>query len=1032
MKNISDYIGEIQKTYQTENAREHAYRPALQNLLDSIKFDPDIRVLNDPKRSEHGAPDFVILKRELPIGYVETKDIGIDLNKAETSEQLARYYGYSNLILTDYLEFRFFKNGEKCETISIGEIEDNKIVIKEDKLEALERALKDFITLRPENIKSGLQLAKIMGGKARRIRDNVRRFLEIESESNQELDRIYNIIKKLLIHDLSKEKFSDMYAQTLVYGLFIARYYDESEDTFTRQEARDLVPDSNPFLKNFFEHIAGANFDKRLAYIVNELCEIFSHSDVKALMQQYTKQLAMFDDGKELPDPVIHFYEDFLKEYDSKQRLELGVFYTPLPVVRFIVRSIDEILKKDFELEKGLADSSKIERPIIVQGQKSKEKMHRVQVLDPAAGTGTFLNEVINQIHKSFEGQEGRWKSYVNDDLLPRIYGFELMIASYTIAHLKLGLTLRNMGYTDFSRRLGVYLTNSLEDTFDIQEDLFSIGLANSIAEEAKSANKIKDDRPIMVVLGNPPYSGESQNPSYKGNDIYKLEPGTTQKLQERNPKWLNDDYVKFIRLAESFIERNKDGIIGMITAHGYLDNPTFRGMRWHLANTFDKIYIIDLHGNANKKEVRPDGGKDENVFDIKTGVSIILGVKKGTRKKLADVFVKDIYGLRKDKYVELNNSSVDSVKWRKIEPNAPNYYFVEMHGANKKEYDNGFSIKEVFKKYSPGIVTSRDLFIIDQSKETLERRIQDFLHSDDPESLKNKYNLKEKSTWKIRNLINKPYNRDSIIQLTYRPFDNRWIYYENEFIERSRKNIMQQFTKGNNIGLIVPRQCVNDWRYAFISDRIIEFNLTGQAARFGSGSIFPLYIYSENGEKYSNLSQEIVKIFKNVISDLTDENIFDYIYAVLFSPSYRKKYKDFLKIDFPRIPYPKNAEQFKKLATKGKELRGLHLMESPLLNKLTTTYPIDGTDKVEKVVYSTGSIYINSNQYFGKVSEIAWNFWIGGYQPAQKWLKDRIGRTLSSEDIEHYQKIIIALTETDRIMKEIDALMPEPIKSER
>lgn len=405
MKNINDYVGEVQKTYQTENAREHAYRPALHKLLDNLKSDDSVNVLNDPKRSEHGAPDFVILKKELPIGYIETKDIGVDLNKAETSEQLSRYYGYSNLILTDYLEFRFFKNGEKSETISIGKIESGKIVFSENKMEELESALKDFLIISPENIKSGLQLAKIMGGKARRIRDNVLRFLEIESERNQELDRIYNVINKLLIHDLSKEKFSDMYAQTLVYGLFIARYYDETEDNFTRQEARDLVPESNPFLKNFFEHIAGANFDKRLAYIVNELCEIFSHSDVRALMQQYSKQLGLFGDDKELPDPVIHFYEDFLKEYDSKQRIELGVFYTPLPVVRFIVRSIDEILKKDFGLEKGLADSSKIERKIIIQGQEHKEQIHRVQVLDPATGTGTFLNEVINQIHKSFDGR---------------------------------------------------------------------------------------------------------------------------------------------------------------------------------------------------------------------------------------------------------------------------------------------------------------------------------------------------------------------------------------------------------------------------------------------------------------------------------------------------------------------------------------------------------------------------------------------------------------------------------------------------
>lgn len=1021
MSNIENYINELQQLHQTERAREHAYRPAVQKLLDNLKIDDNIKVLNDPKRSEHGAPDFIILKKELPIGYIETKDIGVDLDRAETSEQLARYYGYSNLILTDYLEFRFFKNGEKCDTISIGEIIDNKIIIKESKLEILERALKDFISTKPENIKSGFQLAKIMGGKARRIRDNVRRFLEIESEYNEELERIYKVIKNLLIHDLSKEQFSDMYAQTLVYGLFIARYYDETEEDFTRQEARDLVPDSNPFLKNFFEHIAGANFDKRLAYIVNELCEIFSHSDVHALMGQYTKQLGMFGEDKELPDPVIHFYEDFLKEYDAKQRIELGVFYTPLPVVRFIVRSIDEILKKEFGLEKGLADSSKIERTVIIQGQKSKEKVHRVQVLDPATGTGTFLNEVINQIHKSFEGQEGRWKSYVNDDLLPRIYGFELMIASYTIAHLKLGLTLRDMGYTNFSRRLGVYLTNSLEDTFDIQEDLFSIGLANSIAEEAKSANKIKNDRPIMVVLGNPPYSGESHNPNYKGNDVYKFEPGTIQKLQERNPKWLNDDYVKFIRLAESFIERNKDGIIGMITAHGYLDNPTFRGMRWHLAKTFDKIYILDLHGNSNKKEVRPDGGKDENVFDIRTGVSIILGVKNGDKKKLADIFLKDIYGLRKDKYIELNNNSLESIKWQKLDLSAPNYEFVVRDNNLKKKYEEGFSVGEIFNQYSAGVVTARDSFVVDQNKNKLENRIQGFLNSD-LDSVRVKFDIKDTGSWKIKNVIENDYNQEDVTQVLYRPFDNRWIYYNDSFVDRSRRNLMKNFLHNNNIGLVVMRQAKDssDFNHVIVTDKLCD----GRMMYSGQGiiQVSPLFIFSD-GQKLSNLNQEIVKKIKSVAGLPSDEEIFDYIYAVLYSPSYRIKFKEFLKIDFPKVPFPKTAEQFNKLAEKGKTLRELHLMKSQLVNKLTTTYPVEGSDKVEKVTYSAESVFINEKQYFGNVTDVAWNLWIGGYQPARKWLKDRIGLTLSSEDIEHYQKIIIVLVGTDRIMKEIDEI---------
>lgn len=1022
MENIKPYVAELQKMLQSNIAREHAYRPALQKLLDNIKHESGISILNDPKRSEHGAPDFVIMKtKELTLGHIETKDINVDLDKAETSEQLKRYYGYPNLILTNYLEFRFFKNGEKAETIAIGKLEYGGITLDEKNFDFLENTLKHFMAGRPESIRSGLQLARSMGGIARRIRDNVRHFLNTESDKNQELEKIYEIIKKLLIHDLSKESFADMYAQTLVYGLFIARYSDKTPDNFTRQEARDLVPDSNPFLKSFFDHIAGANFDTRLAIIVNELCEIFSYSDVHALMQKYTKQLGIFGDDKEMPDPVIHFYEDFLKEYDPKQRIELGVFYTPLPIVRFIVRSIDRILQTEFGLSRGLADSSKIERTVTIQGKKSKQQVHRVQVLDPATGTGTFLNEVINQIRSHFEGQEGRWKGYVNDDLLPRIHGFELMIASYTIAHLKLGLNLSNSGYKEFSRRIGVYLTNSLEDVYDIQDDLFSIGLVSSLAEEAKSANAIKKDKPIMVVLGNPPYSGESQNPRYKDNDVYKFEPGSKMRLQERNPKWLNDDYVKFIRFAESFIERNDEGVVGMITAHGYLDNPTFRGMRWHLANTFDKIYILDLHGNSNKKETAPDGSKDENVFDIKTGVSIILAIKNGGRKKLADVYVKDIFGLRKNKYIELNNSSIDSVAWKKISLSAPNYEFVSRNNELKKKYDEGFSVVELFKKYSVGVVTSRDDFVIDQDRTVLEKRIQGFFNTAEASTAKNYFHLKENKSWSVAGALRNEYDPNNITRISYRPFDTRWIYYDQSLIERAREPLMRNFLNTSNIGLITARSNKSqEMNHFFISNCLMEAKCGESTTQ---SAIFPLSLHFDNGEIVSNLDQKIVDRFHEVNPDSSDKDILDYVYAVLHSPSYRKNYREFLRVDFPRIPFPRDKKQLEKLTEKGKELRELHLMESSLLSNMTITFPVEGCDKVEKIEYSAGRVYINGDQYFGNVPEVAWNFYIGGYQPAQKWLKDRKDRVLSSDDIEHYQKVIIALIETNRIMGEINAL---------
>lgn len=1020
-----DYIKEIQDTYLTRRAREHTYRPALQRLLESLNTDDKVNILNDSARTEYGSPDFVIAKKDLSIGYIETKDIDGDLDKTQNTEQLKRYYKYPNLILTNYLEFRFIRNGEMCEIVKIGELDSGGIKYFEENFNELENLLIHFLHGKPNVIKNGAQLAKVMGGNAQRIRDNVLKYLksEFDSEANVEIMGIYEVMKKLLIHDLSERQFADMYAQTLVYGLFIARYHDDTPENFSRSEARDLIPASNPFLKQFFEHIGGANFDFRLTYIVNELCEIFANSAVNELMQKYSKQLALFGDDKEAPDPVIHFYEDFLKEYDPKQRVELGVFYTPLPVVRFIIKAVDMLLRKEFGLEKGLADNSKIKHPVKQYGKIQMLPTHRAQILDPATGTGTFLNEIIKHIKKTFVGQEGSWDSYVERDLLSRLHGFEIMMSSYIVAHLKLGLTLDDTGFKEFNNRLGVYLTNSLEEFEDLDDTLFAkLSFQRAITKEAEVAGNIKNKKPIMVIVGNPPYSGESRNPKYKGNDVYKFEPGTNLKLKERNPKWLNDDYVKFIRLAESFIEKNKDGIIGMITAHGYLDNPTFRGMRWHLAKTFDKIYILDLHGNANKKETTPSGGKDENVFDIKTGVSIILGVKTGSKKQLADVYISDLYGTRKEKYASLNSNSFDTIKWQKINLTAPNYDFAIRDEKLRREYDKGFSVAELFRKYSVGIVTSRDKFVIDMDKGALSKRIREFLECDNAEQAKIKYQLKENQSFKVKDVINEEFNEGKITKISYRPFDDRWIYYDEKLIERTRAKIMYNFTNNTNIGLVVSninRQVSKG--YFFVSKYLTDFHVLDNAR--DATAILPLQLYAGE-EKTSNLSRNIVKRFFPIIGkEVGDIDIFDYVYAVLYSPSYRQRYKEFLKSDFPKIPYPENGGQFKKLAEKGKKLRELHLLESPIVNNFATTYPIVGSGKVEKVTYSDGRVYINDEQYFGGVPEIAWNFYIGGYQAAQKWLKDRIGRVLNSDDIEHYQKMIVTLVETDRIMREIDKI---------
>lgn len=995
---VKDYIDQIKKKYETGHAREHAYRPALEKLFEDIT---ELNVVNDPKRSEYGSPDFVFMKGKTTIAYAEAKDVNISLDDIEKGEQMIRYYGYSNLILTNYLEFRFYRNGQKyCESIKLGEINNGEIEFNEDNYILLGDTIKDFINESREPIKSGIVLVKVMAGKARRIRDNINIFLSSEDDKkNENLLSIYGVIKNLLLEDLNYEKFADMYAQTVVYGLFVARYHDKTPNTFSRQEARDLIPASNPFLRHFFDHITGASFDERIEIIVNELCEEFTNADVNAIIHDYYN--VEKDNSK---DPIVHFYEDFLKEYNPKERMSLGVFYTPRPVVKFIVNSINEILIKEFGLN-GLADSSKIEIPIEVQGKKAKELIHRVQVLDPATGTGTFLNEAILKIKESFEGQEGRWSKYVKEDLLPRLHGFELMMAPYTIAHLKLSSVLKESGVDIDGERLGIYLTNSLEKGEEAQKTLFDIGLAKAITEESYEAGIVKNKLPIMVVMGNPPYSGESMNPQYTDNDVYKVEPGTKVKLQERNSKWINDDYVKFIRLAESLVEKTDEGVIGMITSHGYLDNPTFRGMRYHLMETFDKIYVFDLHGNANKKEVGKNGEKDENVFDIKTGVSIILGIKKKNKsKKLAEVFRFDIFGQRKEKFDFLNKNSFNTVKWKKVKVVKPNYEFVIRDEKLMKEYNKGFSINELFIEKSVGIVTAKDKVFIGNSKEELEKQVKDY------------FTNKE---------IDKIFNMEKVKIISYRPFDKRFIYYDTDLIERARKNLMKIFEICNIPTLVCTRQVKSGdiYSHALISENMVESTFVSNKTS-EIGYVFPLYSYEYNN-KIPNLNQKIIEeIIKKIEMEISPEDIFNYIYAVLYSPSYREKYKEFLKIDFPKVPYPKNDKQFIELAKLGEKSIKIHLLEDPGISNFITKYPIAGDDKVEKIEYKDGKVFINKEQYFEGVGEEIWNFYIGGYQPAQKWLKDRKNKILSSEELVHYQKIIVSLAKTIELMKQIDKIV--------
>lgn len=1027
LDSFHEYLNTIAKTRAATAGAgthdlEHQHRPAMGALLHTLL--PGVAAVNEPGKIDFGAPDFALLKERLPIGYVETKRLGEDLDEIAKGEQLKRYFGYANLILTNYLEFRFYKHGEiYCEPITIAP--HDSLILDATACTLLETTIKAFLEDAVEPVRRASRLAVIMGESAKRLRGNLLRFLKsVDNAKNKPILDIYDAFKQQLIRDLSIEDFADMYAQTLVYGLFAARYHDETSSDFSRAEARELIPHTNPLLRRFFDHIAGADFDDRLKPIVDELCKVFSATDVRTLMQQIYKQ-DLWGDEHAAPDPVIHFYEDFLKEYDPTERKKLGAYYTPPSVVHFIVRSIDEILKRDFNLQSGLADTERINVTREIHGKKTKTAIHRVQILDPATGTGTFLNETIRLIRRSFAGQEGRFGSYVSEDLLPRLHGFELMMAPYTIAHLKLVATFRESGAKNLNDRIGVYLTNSLEKADRPDDTLFaSLGLSQSISEEGRAAARIKNDTPIMVVMGNPPYSGVSSNETEYANSLvekYKSEPGGKQKLQERK-HWLNDDYVKFIALAEDMVAKTGYGVVGMITNNGYLDNPTFRGMRWHLAKTFDQIYVLDLHGNAKKKESAPDGSRDQNVFDIMQGVGIILAVKTGKKRanKLAEVYHADLYGKREVKSDVLMSGSIN---FQPLSLDDKSVYFVPKNTKGQGEYEKGFQLNELFQSNTTGIVTMGDSFIIDESKDVIAERVQKLARGEYSESMLNhEFGLgKNYAKFVLEHAAGLLFDLDKVVQLNYRPFDSRWTYFDNKVVWRWRESVMKHYQK-ENIGLLFSRMTKGkDFAHVSVTSRMSEViylsPLTGTNA-FNA----PLYLYADDGTRISNLNRDIVKqISTSIGQESSPEEIFDYVYAVLHSPNYREKYNEFLKTDFPRVPYPKGKPSFDVLAGLGKELRELHLLESPKVRQLSTTYPEDGENKIEKIRREGDKVCINEKQYFGNVPETAWLFFIGGYQPAQKWLKDRVGRTLTSADIEHYQQMIVALKETDRIMKEID-----------
>jgi hypothetical protein len=1103
---IDVYRRQIERELQAGNATEHTHRPALKILLESLA--PKITATNEPKRVECGAPDFVISRMAahgpVTIGHLEAKDVGEDLNDWEKDDQLKRYlHALPNLILTDYLEFRWYVEGELRQTARLAHVgKGGKLAPEKNGAEAVTDLLAASLTREAESINDPKTLALRMARLTHFIRDMIVTAFGAKAASATLRD-LHGAFERALIPDLPIPQFADMFAQTLAYGLFAARCnHHGPKGSFKRLGAASEIPKTNPFLRQLFETITGNALDEEpFVGFVDDLAQLLADTDIGAVLADFGKRTAR-------QDPVVHFYETFLAAYDPKLRESRGVYYTPEPVVSYLVRSVDYLLKTRFGCATGLADTATVEyeREDAVAAMSSSPKTAggdtgataekptggqrpplqkatspRVLILDPACGTATFLYTVIDHIREEFvrQGNAGMWSGYVRNHLLPRIFGFELLMAPYAVAHFKLGMQLAGHDMTpaqrekwayDFSgdERLGVYLTNTLEEAERKAETLF--GPLRVISQEANAALKIKSELPILAVIGNPPYSGHSANrswemkegkrvPTFIGHLIQDYYSVDGQPLGEKNPKWLQDDYVKFIRWGQWRIERTGAGILAFITNHGYLDNPTFRGMRRSLMNAFTEIYVLDLHGNSKKKERAPDGSPDENVFDIQQGVALGIFLKEPGKAGPAKVYHADLWGLREIKYQRLFETDVKATRWDKLEPQSPLYLFIPQEKGLKTEYEQALSLRESMLVNVLGFQTHRDSVAVGFTEEELGAQVADYLGA-----------APSKSDWDA-------YHR----RCSYRPFDRRIVYLGKEVTDRPRLEVVTNLFQ-ENVALNLVRQTkAKSWGHSLVTrDATPAVFLE---IKDGS-SIFPLYCYhdpldklkTKEGESWvpllpwaeastgrrpnfnRNLTGHLeiglgLQFVTDGKGDLKEtfgpEDIFNYIYAVLHSPTYRTRYAEFLKSDFPRVPLTSDRELFRSLCGLGAELVALHLLESPKLGKPIARYPVTGPNIVEKgfpkylapgepepgkgTPLPAGRVYISKSepqsgakgQYFEGVPPEVWNFHIGGYQVCEKWLKDRRGRTLTYDDLEQYRKVVTALSETIRLMAEIDAAVP-------
>lgn len=1090
---VHAYLQSLQKELSRGDATEHTHRSALKALIESAA--PGLLATNEPKAIQReNKPDYIVRQGASVIGFVEAKDVDKSLKATLKTPQLKRYLeALPNLLLTNYLDFIWLVGGEKRMDISLGQLNGQHLEPAKDAVARWDTLIASFLAEVTPTVSSPQQLAKNLAGQTRLLRDLSLELLTAGDADLQEQDQSF---RALLVPDLKPEEFADMYAQTAAYGLFTARVFAHTtmfggnpetlpesfkKEGFSLEQAAYLIPKANPFLRQFFQHIASPNLNPQLRWLVEQIADSLRYTDMDKVLHRQSRK-AGFE------DPVFHFYETFLAEYDRSLRESRGVYYTPEPVVDYIVRGVDWLLVNRFGKPDGLADPSAL-------------------ILDPATGTATFLRKVIDLIHQRVDEQSGAgaWPGYVRAQLLTRIFGFELMMAPYTVAHLKLALQLQESGF-EFAQgeRLHVYLTNTLDQLHQKTAAM----LGQWIAKENEGAEKIKLDSPVVVVVGNPPYSGESRNKSdwiMQLLQSYKTEPEGGP-LKERNSKWLNDDYVKFIRFAHDRVKRTGHGIVAFITNHGWLDNPTFRGMRAQLMADFDDIYVLDLHGNSKKKERTPDAfkaqGDDKNVFDIEQGVSITFlvklpgkaepesaveeevfeltapdpgAVKKTRHRQLeggkvtlkARIHQADLWGSRDYKYGWLEKHGLPDTPWQSLQPALPQLLLVPRDETDAAEYERGWKVTDIFPVNSVGIVTARDSLSIHFTAESLKQTIERF-SSLPVEAAREQFNLGEDvRDWTVagaqKDLKDTGLDPARIVPVAYRPFDTRFTYYTGKskgFHCMPRGEVMRHFSQGGdlpNMGLVTARSNKSQrMDHFFLSGSIVETKCGESTTQ---SATFPLWLLPDQiqpgqplaAQRHPNLSPAFLAALAQALGrpvsalhglpeGVTPEDVLAYVYAVLYAPSYRQRYAGFLKSDFPRIPLSNQAPAhantaqeaiefvaiWRALLPLGKALIDLHLLKN-VPAALRARFAVQGSNEVEKprfeVCNGSGRVWINASQYFDGVPLETWRFKVGGYQVCEKWLKDRKGRQLDFADLQHYGAVVAALTRTRELMQAIDAI---------